>query len=94
MTYLVRGTCYAPGCDGRAGGRYVNGWLCAEHRPDAPEPDPGRTLAALRTFVDGGRQARKGGSDIVKERPGGYVSRQRAERIGQGTAPRQERRPR
>jgi len=91
VTYLEAGTCYAVGCPDWAEGRYLRGWFCAAHRPDVPVPDPARTLAGMRSFVDGARQARKGGSDILKDRPGGYVSRQRAERIGQGTAPRQER---
>lgn len=98
MPYLKQGSCYAADCDAPAARRQLNGWFCEHHGTVSPTPDPDRTLTALRAAA--GIQAetsmlspwaRKGGSDILKERPGGYVSRQRAERIGNGTAKRQTR---
>lgn len=91
--------CHRVTCDQRTDGRrYLNGRYCTEHAPKQPDVDPARTAAGLRKAA--GLRSRagqlspyavKGGSDIVKERPGGYVSRQRAERIAQGTAERQHR---
>ena len=94
--YLVAGTCYH--CDAPSVGRWINAELCGAHSPEVPEPDPTRNLAALRKAAgQEGRVAQlspfavKGGSDITKERPGGYVSRQRAARIAAGTTERQRR---
>jgi hypothetical protein len=90
MAYLRAGTCYTEGCQRLEARRFVNAWRCPEHAPHQPTPDPARTAAALRKA--GGRVDRlgpyaiKGGSDILKERPGGYVSRQRAQRIAAGTS--------
>ena len=91
--------CHRVTCDQRTDGRrYLNGRYCTEHAPKSPTPDPERTADGLRRLAGIQRRsyrlspyAVKGGSDIVKERPGGYVSRQRAERIGNGTAERQHR---
>jgi hypothetical protein len=95
VTYLQPETCYRAGCSELPARRYINEWLCPTHEPERVEPDLSRTLDAL--VAAGGRQdhlgpfAVKGGSDIVKSRPGGYVSRQRAERIAAGTTERQHR---
>ena len=95
MPYLIAGTCYV--CtETRRCRRYVNGWRCSRHAPDVPVPDPERTLAAIR----GERLslaemlnplAIEGASDVLKKRPGGYVSRQRAAKIAAGTQERQHR---
>ena len=95
MTYLQPGTCYRAGCPELPARRYVNEWLCRSHEPERVEPDPERTRDALIAAAGRldllGPFAVKGGTDIVKSRPGGYVSRQRAERIAAGTAERQHR---
>jgi hypothetical protein len=64
---------------------YLNFWACPEHtpakaanRPEPPEGGGAWVLESRRTLPSA-----RGGSDLDKERPGGYVSRQRAERIAQ-----------
>ena len=98
MTYLQTGTCYAEGCRNHAARRHTNAWLCPDHAPNPPTPDPARTFTGLMKAA--GLTARssqlspwalKGGSKILKDRPGGYVSKQRAQRIADGTAERQHR---
>lgn len=64
--------------------RYLNGYACPDHTPAKlyGRAEPGRT-------ADGSWIAQsqltglwaKGGTDINKERPGGYMSRQRAVNI-------------
>jgi hypothetical protein len=39
------GICHCGNTEAR---RYMNGWLCAEHAPNTPTPDPTRTADALR----------------------------------------------
>jgi hypothetical protein len=98
VTYLVPGSCYIVDCPSTKARRYVNEWLCEDHAPEVPVPDPDRTLSAIR--IRTGRTsilspfAVKGGTDLAKEKTGGYVSRERAARIAAGTAPRQETRRR
>jgi hypothetical protein len=77
--------CDALDCDRGDTGRYLNGTYCPAHTPAATagHPEPGRTAG------DGGWINRtwhtptyaKGATDINKERPGGYMSRQRAVKI-------------
>lgn len=90
-------TCWSPPC-GRTDTRlYLVGHACPEHTPAAlagrPEPDtqidPARTDKAMRIMPT--PHWSKGGTDLNKERPGGYVSRQRAQKIADGTTPRQAR---
>lgn len=63
--------------------RYLNGWFCASHTPAAmaghaePHGQDASWIGRSRQTLPGAR----GGSDINKERPGGYVSRQKAARI-------------
>lgn len=65
---------------------YISGDSCDEHAPWAllghPNPtthiDPARTDRAMRIMPT--PLWAKGGTDIAKERPGGYKSKQRAQR--------------
>jgi hypothetical protein len=63
--------------------RYLNWAACPEHTPakfagrNEPPPQDASWILTSRQTLAGA----KGGSDIDKERPGGYVSRQRAQKI-------------
>lgn len=81
---MSAGECWAKACVSTETRRYLVGPACALHTPAAlaGRPEPGAT-------ADGSWIAKsqptshyaKGGTDINKERPGGYMSRQRAQRI-------------
>lgn len=80
----MTGVCWSLVCDSTDTRRYLNGPACPEHTPArfAGHPEPGRT--ADGSWIAGSRRTStwaKGGTDINKERPGGYVSRQRAVKI-------------
>lgn len=86
--------CWAIACPSTDTKRYLNAFACSEHTPAKmaghPEPpisDPTRTEKAMRKLAT--PKWAKGGTDLNKERPGGYVSRQRAEKIASGQTPRQ-----
>lgn len=67
--------------------RYLNADACPDHTPariagnrePATMVDPARTDAAMRIMHTS--PWAKGGTDLDKEKPGGYVSKQRAARI-------------
>lgn len=84
---MTAGTCIALECGSTETRRYTTGPACSAHSPwgiaGRPDPtsliDPERTDRALRVAVT--PLWAKGGTDIDKEKPGGYVSRQRATKI-------------
>ena len=86
--YDPAGACYV--CGDPNARRYVNGRFCPAHHVTPPEPDPTRTMVALMAAAGrtGPVSFGRSGSDILKERTGGYVSRhgpnarQRAIRAG------------
>jgi hypothetical protein len=74
-------TCDICGVDGAR--RYLNWAACPDHTPakfggrdEPPTQDASWVLASRQTLIGA-----KGGTDINKERPGGYMSRQRAKKI-------------
>jgi hypothetical protein len=79
--------CWRVDCQSTNTRAYITGPACDQHAPWAhaarvdprTQIDPAHTEKALR------KQATplwaKGATDIAKERPGGYMSKQRAERI-------------
>lgn len=83
---MTAGTCIAAGCSSAVTHRYTTGPACDDHAPWAlagrPAPwtliDPARTDRAMRIMPT--PIWAKGGTDIAKERPGGYKSKQRAQR--------------
>lgn len=83
---MSAGECWAKTCDSTETRRYLIGPACALHTPAAlasrPEPehqvDYSRSAAAIRRAPTPAWT--KGGTDLNKERPGGYMSRQRAAR--------------
>lgn len=84
---MTAGACCANPCPRADTKRYLNSIACPEHAPwaiagrldPATQIDPARTEKALR--IRPTPIWAKGGTDINKERPGGYVSRQRAQKI-------------
>jgi hypothetical protein len=52
MPYLIAGTCYRGECTGLPARRFINEWLCGEHAPPNPEPDPEHTVTALRHVAE------------------------------------------
>lgn len=76
-------TCTVPRCEG-TGRRYLQGERCPQHTPAAEAGRPEPPVSLSGEWVTRSRQtlpSAKGGSDLNKERPGGYMSRQRAEKI-------------
>lgn len=84
---MTAGTCIALACESTVTRRYITGPQCDQHAPWAvaghPDPatqiDPTRTDRAMR--VQSASPWVKGGTDIQKERPGGYVSTYRAKKL-------------
>lgn len=84
---MTVGTCAVPGCSSTETRRYTTGPACASHSPwghaGRPDPttliDPARTDAALR--ITSASPWVMGGTDVDKLKPGGYVSKYRAEKI-------------
>lgn len=79
--------CVALGCSSTDTRRYLNGPACDQHSPWAlaghkdprTQIDPERTNTAMR--ISSASVWSPGGTDIDKLKPGGYVSRQRAQKI-------------
>lgn len=88
----MSGCCWAGGCARTDTRRYLVGPACPQHTPAAlaghPEPDsqvdPDLTDHALRRART--PQWARSAVEVNKSRPGGYVSRQRAERIAEDRA--------
>lgn len=84
---MTAAPCIALACESTTTRRYLNGPACDQHSPWAlagrPDPrtqvDPARTDAAMR--VTSATPWAMGGTDLGKTRPGGYISRQRAQKI-------------
>lgn len=84
---MTAGPCYTPRCESTDTRRYLTGPHCDPHSPwgiaGRPDPrtqiDPTRREDVLRVAPT--PEFAKGGTDINKERPGGYVSRQRAVKL-------------
>lgn len=83
------GECWIVSCTRTDTRRYIIGPACDEHAPWAfaghknprTQRDPARTEKALRVAPTPLFQ--KGGTDLDKEKPGGYMSRQRAMKIAE-----------
>lgn len=45
-------TCAIDGCTAEAVGLLPRGWLCGDHRPAQPQPDPTRTVDGLAALVE------------------------------------------
>lgn len=81
---MTAGPCWALTCDRTDTKRYLNGPACPDHTPATFANRPESGLTADASWVATSRQTpiwAKGGTDLDKERPGGYVSRQRAVKI-------------
>lgn len=80
---MTAGPCWAVQCPRIGTRRYLNGPACPDHTPaklagrNEPPHGDGSWIARSHPTPTWA----KGGTDINKERPGGYVSRQRAIKI-------------
>lgn len=89
MAIASAGVCWFVACDSTQTRLYLSGPACLDHTPwaihghrnPADQVDPTRTEKALRTAPT--PLFAKGGTDIDKDKPGGYVSAQRAQRQAQ-----------
>ena len=80
---MIGKECNVPACRATDTREYIPGPRCPAHTPAAlaGRPEPPQTDAS---WIAKSRQtlpSAQGGTDINKERPGGYTSRQKAQRI-------------
>lgn len=83
---MTAGPCVIPACVSTVTRRYTTGAACAPHSPwgHAGRPDPDSFIDPTR--IERAMRIRptpiwaKGATDLNKEKPGGYKSRQRAVR--------------
>lgn len=77
-------TCWVLGCLSTDTARYLIGYACPVHTPAAIDGRPEPTGGDQGAWIAGSQQTSvwaKGGTDLNKEKSGGYVSRQRAAKI-------------